>query len=196
MNTKPLSRLQKHLYDMKFSMREIDNVGRQLEKISRLHRLKCKHSIKQANIEKARGYAENAIYNSKVANDYFQTSARIGAIVHCVETAIKHNTVQKSTESIIKCMRNAVKRKELLRASHIMDIFEKEIENLGVKYSVVQKAMFNASATSLPQQNVEALIRQIRDEIQLDSRLRLPPITRFDPEANEDLGKRYSNLKK
>ena len=68
-----------------------------------------------------------------------------------------------------------------------MDRFEKDFEDLDVQTSVMEGAMNQTTATNVPQDSVENLMKQAADEAGLELNMDLPSA------ANNTIGK--SNLK-
>ena len=61
-------------------------------------------------------------------------------------------------------MSAAMKSMNLEKISGLMDQFEKEFEDLDVQTSVMEGAMSQSTATNIPQDSVENLMRQAADE--------------------------------
>ncbi len=55
-----------------------------------------------------------------------------------------------------------------------MDKFEKEFEDLDVQTSVMETTMGNTTATNVPQDAVEGLMKQAADEAGLELNMELP----------------------
>ena len=61
-----------------------------------------------------------------------------------------------------------------MQISGLMDKFEKEFEDLDVQTSVMEGAMSQSTATNVPQDSVEVLMRQAADEAGLELKMDLP----------------------
>ena len=71
-------------------------------------------------------------------------------------------------------MSAAMKSMNLEKISGLMDQFEKEFEDLDVQTSVMEGAMSQSTATNIPQDSVENLMRQAADEAGLELNMDLP----------------------
>ena len=71
-------------------------------------------------------------------------------------------------------MSAAMKSMNLEKISGLMDQFEKEFEDLDVQTSVMEGAMSQTTATNVPQDSVEVLMRQAADEAGLELKMDLP----------------------
>ena len=74
----------------------------------------------------------------------------------------------------MKGMSAAMKSMNLEKISGLMDQFEKEFEDLDVQTSVMEGAMSQTTATNVPQDSVEVLMRQAADEAGLELNMDLP----------------------
>ena len=64
-------------------------------------------------------------------------------------------------------MSAAMKSMNLEKISTLMDKFEKEFEDLDVQTSVMEGAMSQTTATSIPQDAVENLMKQVRFNVHI-----------------------------
>ena len=79
-----------------------------------------------------------------------------------------------SYKGVVKGMSAAMKSMNLEKISGLMDQFEKEFEDLDVQTSVMEGAMSQSTATNIPQDSVENLMRQAADEAGLELNMDLP----------------------
>merc|ERR1712227_1152921 len=91
-----------------------------------------------------------------------------------VQSAVTTKKVSKSMEGGVKGMSAAMKSMNLEKISTLMDNFEKEFEDLDVQTSVMEGAMSRSTATNIPQDSVEVLMRQAADEAGLELNMDLP----------------------
>ena len=77
-------------------------------------------------------------------------------------------------QGVVKGMGAAMKSMNLEKISGLMDQFEKEFEDLDVQTSVMEGAMSQSTATNVPQDSVEVLMRQAADEAGLELKMDLP----------------------
>lgn len=72
-------------------------------------------------------------------------------------------------------MSAAMKSMNLEKISTLMDKFEKEFEDLDVQTSVMEGAMSQTTATSIPQDAVENLMKQVRFNVCISVYLSIYP---------------------
>merc|ERR1712152_116147 len=101
-------------------------------------------------------------------------SARVDATASRVQSAVTTKKVSKSMEGVVKGMSAAMKSMNLEKISTLMDNFEKEFEDLDVQTSVMEGAMSQTTATNIPQDSVEVLMRQAADEAGLELKMDIP----------------------
>merc|ERR1712203_214595 len=98
----------------------------------------------------------------------------MGATASRVQSAVTTKKVTKSMEGVVKGMSAAMKSMNLEKISGLMDKFEKEFEDLDVQTSVMEGAMSQTTATNIPQDAVEQLMKQAADEAGLELNMDLP----------------------
>ena len=101
--------------------------------------------------------------------------------------AVQTKKVTNSMSGVVKAMDSAMKSMNLEKISNLMDRFEKDFEDLDVQTSVMEGAMNQTTATNVPQDSVENLMKQAADEAGLELNMDLPSA------ANNTIGK--SNFK-
>ena len=77
-------------------------------------------------------------------------------------------------QGVVKAMDSAMKSMNLEKISNLMDKFEKDFEDLDVQTSVMEGAMNQTTATNVPQDAVETLMKQSADEAGLELNMDLP----------------------
>merc|ERR1719346_311913 len=80
----------------------------------------------------------------------------------------------KTMQGVVKAMDSAMKSMNLEKISTLMDRFEKDFEDLDVQTSVMEGAMNQTTATNVPQDAVEQLMKQQADEAGLELNMDLP----------------------
>merc|ERR1711868_17998 len=88
--------------------------------------------------------------------------------------AVTTKRMTQSMQGVVKAMDSAMKSMNLEKISGLMDKFEKEFEDLDVQTSVMEGAMSQTTATNIPQDSVENLMRQAADEAGLELNMELP----------------------
>lgn len=128
--------LEDQLFDLKFTSRQLLNFCKRCEKEEKQAKAQLKKAIQAGNMDSSRIYAENAIRKKNEALNYMRMSSRIDAVAARVQTAVTTRSVTDSMSNVVKGMAAAMKSMNLERVSNLMDMFEKEFENLDVQSQV------------------------------------------------------------
>ncbi|XP_071455736.1 charged multivesicular body protein 1b-like [Hetaerina americana] len=169
-----MATMEKHLFNLKFAVKELERNSKKCEKEERVEKAKCKKAIQKGNMEGARIHAENAIRQKNQALNYLRMSARVDSVASRVQTALTTRKVTQSMTGVVKAMDVAMKSMNLEKISTLMDKFENQFEDLDVQSSYMENAMSQTTTTSVPQNDVENLMQQVADEAGLDLNLQLP----------------------
>merc|ERR1712150_207888 len=169
-----LASMEKHLFNLKFAAKDLERCSKKCDKEEKAEKLKLKKAIEKGNHEVARIHAENAIRQKNQSLNYLRMSARVDATASRVQSALTTKKVSKSMEGVVKGMSAAMKSMNLEKISGLKDQFEKEFEDLDVQTSVVEGAMNQTTATNIPQDSVESLMKQQADEAGLELNMDLP----------------------
>lgn len=169
-----LASMEKHLFNLKFAAKELERSSKKCDKEEKAEKLKLKKAIEKGNMEVARIHAENAIRQKNQSLNFLRMSARVDATASRVQSALTTKKVTKSMEGVVKGMSAAMKSMNLEKISSLMDKFEKEFEDLDVQTSVMEGAMSQTTATNIPQDAVENLMKQAADEAGLELNMELP----------------------
>ncbi|XP_046392038.1 charged multivesicular body protein 1b [Ischnura elegans] len=169
-----MATMEKHLFNLKFAVKELERNSKKCEKEERVEKAKCKKAIQKGNMEGARIHAENAIRQKNQALNYLRMSARVDSVASRVQTALTTRKVTQSMTGVVKAMDVAMKAMNLEKISSLMDKFESQFEDLDVQSSYMENAMSQTTTTSVPQNDVENLMQQVADEAGLDLNLELP----------------------
>ena len=168
------AQMEKHLFNLKFASKQLLRDSKKAEKEEKAERTKLKKAIEKGNMEVARIHAENAIRQKSQAVNYLRMSARVDAVAQRVQTAVTTKRVTNSMSGVVKAKDSAMRSMNLEKISGLMDKFEKEFEDLDVQTSVMEGAMNTTTATNIPQDAVEGLMKQTADEAGLDLQQELP----------------------
>ncbi|XP_023319991.1 charged multivesicular body protein 1b [Eurytemora carolleeae] len=169
-----LASMEKNLFNLKFAAKELERSSKKCDKEEKVEKLKLKKAIEKGNMEVAKIHAENAIRQKNQSLNFLRMSARVDATASRVQSAVTTRKVTKSMEGVVKGMSAAMKSMNLEKISTLMDKFEKEFEDLDVQTSVMEGAMSQTTATSIPQDAVENLMKQAADEAGLELNMELP----------------------
>ncbi|CAG9800956.1 unnamed protein product [Chironomus riparius] len=166
--------MEKHLFNLKFAVKDLERSAKKCEKDEKLEIAKTKKAIQKGNAEVARIHAENAIRQKNQSLNYLRMSARVDAVSSRVQTALTTRKVTNSMAGVVKAMDAAMKGMNLEKISGLMDRFEQQFEDLDVQSNVMENTMSSTVTTSIPQNDVDALMLKVADEAGLELNMELP----------------------
>ena len=168
------AQMEKHLFNLKFAAKQLLRDSKKCEKEEKAEKAKLKKAIEKGNMDVARIHAENAIRQKNQSLNFLRMSARVDATASRVQSAVTTKRVTSSMQGVVKAMDSAMKSMNLEKISGLMDKFEKDFEDLDVQTSVMEGAMSHTTATNVPQDAVEGLMKQAADEAGLELNMDLP----------------------
>lgn len=161
---------------MKFAVKDLERSSKKCEKEEKKEIAKTKAAIQKGNMEVARIHAENAIRQKSQSVNYLRMSARVDAVASRVQTALTTRKVTNSMAGVVKAMDAAMKGMNLEKISGLMDKFESQFEDLDVQSSMMENTMSSTVTTSVPQNDVEALMMRVADEAGLELNMEVPSV--------------------
>jgi len=162
------------LFNLKFASKQLLRDSKRCEKEEKAEKNKLKKAIEKGNMEVARIHAENAVRKKNESLNLLRTSARVDAVASRVNSAVTTKRMTQSMTGVVKAMDSAMKSMNLEKISGLMDRFEKDFEDLDVQTSVMEGAMNQTTATNVPQDAVDQLMKQTADEAGLELNMDLP----------------------
>ncbi|XP_042901688.1 charged multivesicular body protein 1b [Parasteatoda tepidariorum] len=168
------SAMEKHLFNLKFAAKEMERNSKRCEKEEKAEKLKLKRAIQKNNMEGARIHAENSIRQHNQALNYLRMASRVDGVASRVQTAVTTKKVTTSMAGVVKSMDAAMKSMNLEKISNLMDRFEKQFEDLDVQSSYMENTMSSTTTVSVPQNDVEHLMKQVADEAGIELDMQLP----------------------
>jgi len=168
------SSMENHLFNMKFTVKELERNAKRADKEEKVEKLKCKKAIAKGNMDVARIHAENAIRQKNQSLNYLRMAARVDAVVSRVQTAVTTRKVTTSMQGVVRAMDAAMKSLNLEKISGLMDKFEKQFEDLDVQSSYMENTMSQTTTTAVPQNDVENLMQAVADEAGIELNMELP----------------------
>lgn len=169
-----VSAMEKHMFNLKFAVKDLERNAKKAEKEEKAEILKTKKAIQKGNTEVARIHAENAIRQKNQSLNYLRMSARVDAVASRVQTALTTRQVTNSMAGVVKAMDAAMKGMNLEKISGLMDKFESQFEDLDVQSSYMENTMSQTTTTAVPQNDVESLMQRVADEAGLELNMELP----------------------
>ncbi|KAH9844077.1 vacuolar assembly protein DID2 [Rhodofomes roseus] len=163
-----MSNLEKTLFQLKFTAKTLNRQAKKAQKDEKTEKTRLKKALQQGNNEGARIYAANAIRKKNESLNLLRLSSRIDAVASRVETAVTMRQVTGNMTSVVKGMDKAMESMNLERISLVMDKFESQFADLDVQTSYMEETMSNTTAVSMPQDEVEALMKQTAEEADIE----------------------------
>ncbi|KAF7798351.1 hypothetical protein EIP86_009572 [Pleurotus ostreatoroseus] len=151
-----------------FTAKALTRQSKKAQKDENTEKARLKKALQQGNNEGARIYAANAIRKKNEALNLLRLSSRVDAVASRVETAVTMRQMTGNMASVVKGMDKAMESMNLERISVVMDKFETQFSDLDVQTSYMEDAMSNTTATSAPQDEVEALMKQTAEEANIE----------------------------
>merc|ERR1711874_225885 len=152
------------LFQLKFCSKQLARLSKKAEKEQKQQEAQVKKALEKGNPEVARIYAENAVRKKNESINYLRMSGKIDAVSSRVQSAVTMKGVAKNMGTVTKALDKAINSMELQKISEVMDKFESQFEDLDVRTSVMVDAMGSATTTTTPENQVEALMKQVADE--------------------------------
>ncbi|WFD07132.1 hypothetical protein MVES1_002489 [Malassezia vespertilionis] len=159
-----MSGLEKSLFQLKFTAKSMQRLANKASRDEVLEKSKLKKALAQDNVEGARIYAANSIRKKNESLNLLRLSSRIDAVSSRVETAVAMRQVTGNMASVVKGLDKAMQSMDLERISMVMDKFENQLEDVDVQTSYMESTMGSATATGMPQDEVDTLMQQIADQ--------------------------------
>ena len=202
MGNSPQKIMQKQLFDLRFTAKQLTRQSKKCEKNERVQKKKLKQAIEKGNYEGAKIYAQNAIREKNQAMNYLRLSSRIDAVSQRVQTAVSMGQLSKNMSGVVKGMDKVLGTMNIEKISKVMDKFEQQFEDLDVKSAYMEGAMDQTTASTTPEDQVKDLINQVADEHGLQVAANLDDAGMVgtsmpasgEANAEDDLQRRLANL--
>jgi len=156
--------MEDHLFNLKFSAKQLMRESKKCESDAAANKLKCKKAIEVGNMDGARIYAESAIRDKNQSLNYLRLSSRIDAVAARVNTAVKMKSLTKDMSGIVRSMDSALKSMNVEKITEVMDKFEKQFEEIDLSTGAMENSIAQSSTNLMPENQVESLMAQVADE--------------------------------
>jgi len=169
-----IATMEKQMFALKFAVKDMERQSKRCEKLEKEEKLKIKKAIQKGNMAGAQIHAENSIRNKSQALNYLRMAARVDAVASKVQSAVQQRKVTQSMAGVVRNLDSALKSMDMGKMAQLMDKFETQFEDLDVQSSLMEQSMSDTTATSVPQDKVNALMGEVADEAGLEMKLDLP----------------------
>jgi len=195
--------MENMLFNLKFVAKQFGKSSQKCEKEEKAEKMRCKKAMEKGNIDGAKIYAQNAIRKKNEAINYLRLQSRIEAVASRVDTAVKMRQVTKAMVGVVKGMEKVLETMDPEKISRAMDAFEKQFETLDVTSEYMEGAIGQSTAMTTPDDQVQALMGEIRDQYNLDVGEQLGSATpaagvaakQGTASTEDDLAARFARLK-
>ncbi|MCJ1391910.1 Vacuolar-sorting protein SNF7 [Xylographa bjoerkii] len=169
-----MSGLEKALFNLKFTAKQLNRQAAKAGKDETAEKNKLKKAIQQNHSDIAKIYAQNAIRKQNEKLNLLRLASRIDAVSSRVQTAVTMRQVTGSMANVVRGMDSAMKAMDLEKISNVMDKFETQFEDLDVATGYYENATSQATAVGTPQDDVDKLMSQVADEagVELQTEMR------------------------
>jgi len=156
--------LENQIFEMKFASKQLEKASKKCEKQEAAEKKKLVAAIKAGNHDIGRVYAENAIRHKNQGLSYLRLSARLDAVAGRIQTVQNVKQVSKQMARVTNIIGATFKSVDLEKTAMTMDVFEKQFEQLDLVLATMENSMNMATASVMPEDQVETLMRQVADE--------------------------------
>jgi len=192
--------LQKQLFDIKFTAKQLTRESKKAEKRMEDHKMKLKQAIEKQDMERAKICAENAIREKQQSLSLLKLASRMESVAQRVEQALVMGRVTKAMGKTVDGMEAVFKTMDAAKISKVMDRFEKACDEMDIKTAVMGDELDRTNETSVPAESVQSLMKEVADKhgLELADSLQTAPLSRPDLDQHavqeNDLEARLRNL--
>ena len=162
------ARLEKQIFNLKFTAKQLNKLASKAEKEERAELLKVKNAMERGEMDTARIYGQNAIRIRNTGNGYLKLGSRVDAVASRLESAAK----MQQMGTVVKGMDHALASMDMGAIGQLMEQFESSFEQVDMRAEAVEGALNVATASTMPADEVDALIAQVSDEHGLEFKAR------------------------
>lgn len=160
--------LENALFQLKFTAKQLNKQAARAQKEETAEKAKVKKAMVAGTNDIAALYAQNAIRKANERLNLLRLALRIDAVALRVQTAVTMRTVTGSMGQVIRGMDKALQLMNLERILMVMEKFEQQFEDLDASAEYYESVANLLNAVSTPQEQVDLLMGQIRDEAGLE----------------------------
>lgn len=118
-------------------------------------------ALEARNVDAARIHAENSIRKHRESIQYMTLASRLDAVQARIQTAMTMKSMTKDLGRVTNRLKCSMQSMDLVKIESVMSDFEKTFTDLDVHTSTVEGSMNSVMATSAPDDEIQALIKQV-----------------------------------
>lgn len=194
--------LQKQLFDIRLTAKQLVKEAAKCEKREATQKLKLKTAIQKGDLDAAKVYAQNAIREKQQAVSLLRLSSRMDAVAQRVESALVMGTLVKSMKGVVHGMDAVLATMDPVKISTVMDRFQTQFETLDFQTEVMSKEIDRSTGAAMREEDVNTMIQMVADEhgLQVGDQLGTAPLAAPATKAaasveDDDLEARLAALK-
>lgn len=170
--------LQKQLFDIRLTSKQLVKESQRAEKRAADQKVKLREAIKKGDMETAKIYAGNAIREKQQATNLLRLSSRMEAVSQRVETALTMGKLSKSMKGVVYGMDKALATMDAAKISKVMDQFVAQFDELDFQTEVMTGEIDRATGTAQREEDVLNMMQMVADEngLQLSDQLGAAPV--------------------
>ncbi|CAF1596258.1 unnamed protein product, partial [Didymodactylos carnosus] len=161
-------------FQFKMQSKQLEREAIKHDKAERAEKAKVKTELAKGNLEAAKIHAENAIRHHSESINCKRLSARVESIQSRVQAASAHRQLASGLKNTVALMTRVTKNMDLSETSKMMEMLEKNFEDLDVKTKVMDDSMQATTTTLTPADKVTSLLQEIADEAGLELNMNIP----------------------
>ena len=156
--------LQKQLFEIKLTSKQLQKESQKCLKREEAQKLKLKNAIQKGDMDAAQVFAQNAIREKQQSLALLRLSSRMEAVAQRVETALTMGTLTKSMKGVVHGMDAVLKTMDPVKISQVMDRFQEQFDSLDFQTEVMSKEIDRATGTAMREEDVKNMIQMVADE--------------------------------
>ena len=153
--------LQKQIFDMKFTSKQLERRHAKYEKESKKKKAMVKKYIEQNNMEMAQEYAQQANNAHKTAMNFLSLSSRLDGVASRLQSAEQQQRLTPVMTSAVRGMDLSMQQMDIEKLTRMMDKFGEIDENFRVTESYMNETIGGTVAASTPVDQVDALMEEV-----------------------------------
>ena len=161
-------KLFEQIFQLNMTSKQLQREAKKAEKNEAKQKQMVTKYLRENKADFAKQYAENSIRARNESLNYLRLASRMDAVSARIKSAQTMKKVTIDMAGVNKSLTSAMKTMNLEQIQGIMDRFETQVEKLDLQSATMEQSMGQAMATSTPTNQVDALIKQVADENNLE----------------------------
>jgi charged multivesicular body protein 1 len=161
-------KLFEQIFQLNMTSKQLQREAKKAEKNEAKQKQMVTKYLRENKPDFAKQYAENSIRAKNESLNYLRLASRMDAVSARIKSAQTMKKVTIDMAGVNKSLTSAMKTMNLEQIQGIMDRFETQVEKLDLHSATMEQSMGQAMATSTPTNQVDALIKQVADENNLE----------------------------